>query len=453
MSCPNLAPRGASGARAGTRRRIFGALAILCVIFAFGTAGCVTAEETDENGTANADASDATGATDEEVSALPDGGDPSPDPASPDATDPGPDPPDATGGGDGGTDPDPRPIPGEPCDTSEDTDWRCSDGTEVPWCTCEGGSFVCIRTPQTACPRGACDDETEAICAMLPPACPSGQIVAVQGGCYECVDPGTCTPVEAVETPCEHISECPRGSYCDECGTSSCPACDDCIAICLPYATACDDDSTLVCRALRPTCGEGEVSAVIQGCWACLDERTCEPASTTTTLCSSDSDCSIGAYCDECGTSSCPECRDCIATCVPYDEPCDDGSTLICRALRPNCPDGQISAVIDGCWACVNASTCEDPTSPATECESDSDCPIAHACVVCDGPGCRDCDDACDPGCQPHARPCDDGSALTCRMLRPTCLAGQISSVIDGCWECLYPATCTSRPTRPPARD
>lgn len=33
--------------------------------------------------------------------------------------------------------------------------------------------------------------------------------------------------------------------------------------------------------------------------------------------CATDADCPAGQRCDPCGTSSCPECEDCIAACVP----------------------------------------------------------------------------------------------------------------------------------------
>jgi hypothetical protein len=85
-----------------------------------------------------------------------------------------------------------------------------------------------------------CDDGSELhpLCDVRP-ACEPGEISAVQGGCFVCVDARTCEPAEE-----------PDG--CDD-GSSLDPLCD-----------------------MREACPEGLISAVQNGCFACVDPDTCE---------------------------------------------------------------------------------------------------------------------------------------------------------------------------------
>ena len=69
---------------------------------------------------------------------------------------------------------------------------------------------------------------------------------------------------------------CALGEVCDECGSSSCPECDDCVAACVPP------------RA-------GLTPIVSDACGTCA----------------------AGTHCYDCATSSCAECEDCVAGCVP----------------------------------------------------------------------------------------------------------------------------------------
>lgn len=133
-----------------------------------------------------------------------------------------------------------------------------------------------------------------------------------------------------------------------------------------PDCGSCDDGSTLhpLCD-IRPACDDGEVSAVKDGCWACVDAQTCQP--------------------------------------TPEPNDCDDGSTVdpLCD-IRETCADGQVSAVQNGCFVCVDPANCE-PAPPN----------------------------------------CDDGSALSpfCDA-RSACPDGQESVVQNGCWVCVDPLTC-----------
>ena len=38
----------------------------------------------------------------------------------------------------------------------------------------------------------------------------------------------------------------------------------------------CDQPTDVMCNAIAPDCGPGLVAAAIDGCWQCVDARTCE---------------------------------------------------------------------------------------------------------------------------------------------------------------------------------
>lgn len=61
--------------------------------------------------------------------------------------------------------------------------------------------------------------------------------------------------------------------------------------------------------------------------------------------------------------------RNCIAQECQEPGPCDDGSVLTCRMIKPECPKGLIAAVQNGCWVCVNPETCEPPPPPEPTCK------------------------------------------------------------------------------------
>ena len=82
------------------------------------------------------------------------------------------------------------------------------------------------------CGFGKCDDGSQWLCLMMPPECSEFELLALQNGCWVCVNPATCKPWG--EPGCSDDKDCPSGMRCDFCGTSSCPFCDDCVPACVP---------------------------------------------------------------------------------------------------------------------------------------------------------------------------------------------------------------------------
>jgi hypothetical protein len=99
---------------------------------------------------------------------------------------------------------------------------------------------------------------------------------------------GTCIPA------CGANEVCPDDLVCDGCATSSCAGCRDCQAACVPPT---DPE---VC-ASHDEC-PGDQVCVFEGSF-------CQYA------CTVDDDCPGEMYCQDCLTSSCPGCDDCVSAC------------------------------------------------------------------------------------------------------------------------------------------
>lgn len=161
-------------------------------------------------------------------------------------------------------------------------------------------------------------------------------------------------------------------------------------------------------------------------------EPVCNP-----NVCDDDGDCPNG-YCES------------FASCLGLDCPppppnacifpsCDDGTTPVCLlAEMPVCEAGQVLAQQDGCFACVDARTCEPPAPPPPPtCESDDDCPAGEACeqVQCITTPCPPRCVPGDDGEDPVPSACDDDSA---------CADGEFCQSPTGV--CGGPGTCAVKP-------
>lgn len=129
--------------------------------------------------------------------------------------------------------------------------------------------------------------------------------------------------------------------------------------------------------------GEGKADVVLEGFCGAMDgeEAACGgPAPVGNCWCDEAceqyGDCCVDAF-DACGVGEpqpavsqcladahCDEGQQCAGgVCIEVEpEPvsCNDGSSLhpLCD-IKPGCPDGEVAAVINGCFACVDAVTCE----------------------------------------------------------------------------------------------
>ncbi|MBU1221011.1 hypothetical protein KKF34_19975 [Myxococcota bacterium] len=255
------------------------------------------------------------------------------------------------------------------------------------------GCWVCVDSVTCADWRDDhCDDGTEPTCLMEEPECDNGTILAYIDSCYYCVNPDTCLPPGSHE--CDMDADCETDQYCNPCGTSSCPDCEDCLRACTdnPCATEeplacyairpdcgpgwtavvvdgcwrcadmenectmeldedCNDGTEALCNMIQPECGADEILAVQNNCWVCANPATCMPWGETDG-CSSDADCRVEDYCNPCASSSCPTCEDCIAACTPHD--CITEYILYCDEERPDCEEGYVPIIYEGCWTCAD---------------------------------------------------------------------------------------------------
>ncbi len=425
----------------------------------------------------------------------------------------------------------PSPVNDDTPDAGDDVPFEpptpCDDDSEcapaevcVP---CAGPSCEGCKDCVQGCAPHACPTEPQPACDQGRPDCGEGALAVVRDGCWVCVDGMTC---EDDPTPppvrCQVDAECPATDYCDPCAGSSCPECDDCLAGCLPHA--CETQPEAACDEGRPNCGDGNLAVVRDGCWVCVDRRTCRPANVERDLrcddgdalvcnqepptcqdfeilsiqsgcfecvnpetcrpwgeaqCRRDAECPNDARCDECASSSCPNCEDCVPACAPHacetaeaacDEArpeCDQGVAVVrdgcwvcvsldtcepieddrlttcdegpleCDQLQPDCEDFEIVAVQDGCWVCVNPLTCRPWGEPG--CATDLDCADNEDCNGCGTSSCPFCDD-CVPACTSHMCPTEE--VLDCFCSRPDCGFEGVAVIQAGCWVCVDPFSC-----------
>lgn len=238
----------------------------------------------------------------------------------------------------------------------------------------------------------------------------------------------------------------------------------------------CDDGTQPTCEMKPPDCMPYEIMAYQESCYLCVNPDTCRPWGEAG--CQEDGDCSPSQYCEPCASSSCPDCDDCVAGCE--DHGCATEAEPECNMERPDCGEGNVAVVDEGCWVCVEMETCQpardascdDGTVPTcemvppvcepyeilayrnscyiclnpsnclawgqAECQGDFDCAPTHRCNPCGTSSCPECLD-CVPACTPHGCPTED--TATCNMVRPDCTEG-VAVIQDGCWVCVGLEAC-----------
>jgi len=232
---------------------------------------------------------------------------------------------------------------------------------------------------------------------MIEPVCETGEILAVQNGCWACVNPATCLPWGMAG--CFTDAMCEPDEYCNPQGTTACPECTQAVFACSP--NPCDAGRLLACYAERPQCGPGNAAIVGEdGCWECRDLQTCEP--------------------------------------LLEDEHCNDGSEVTCRTFAEVvCAEHELRAIQNGCFVCVNPATCL-PWG-VSGCAGDFGCSAFERCDTCASSSCPLCDD-CVAACVPHG--CPTEPEALCDAMRPDCGPDAVAVVRGGCWTCVSSATC-----------
>jgi hypothetical protein len=324
----------------------------------------------------------------------------------------------------------------------------CEAGAACPPCECAGG----FRAPPAhdggttdPSPDGGVTDGGD----MDGGAAPTFRCVAVDacGGLDErtCVSTPGCQPVFSgasggASAPCR----CPPDAETCACDAARpAPAYQGCVsapvdpcqrlseAECSLDADSCEPRYMTACPSPPPPSGGAggaqlppECTTTYAGCF-----------STGAPSCTSDAECP-NAYCDF--AEICDRSGKCTVSGTCRAASCDEGPAS-CDALPPVCPVGQTAAVRGGCWRCVDARTCQDPSSA---CFADDAC-LNGYCHRVDGP-----DGA--PGQRPPPGECvfptcGDGSTLGCRRAMPICPPGQTAEIVNGCYgDCVDARTCTT---------
>ncbi len=90
--------------------------------------------------------------------------------------------------------------------------------------------------------------------------------------------------------------------------------------------------------------------------------------------------CNVDEDCGPAGKCYPNMCINPYAPCPGYcgrDDHCDDGQILSCRRAVPECPEGTIVAIKDGCYECVDPETCQ---VPSTDGDEGARCDDSHGC-------------------------------------------------------------------------
>jgi hypothetical protein len=287
---------------------------------------------------------------------------------------------------------------------------ECTDDDDCP------DGFACI---EQICPATPCTEE------RCPP-------------CY-----GVCEPVDA--TSCESDEDCASDEVCEpyfevtDCDTADCVDLSAVRGLCVAAPSTCANNndcatgseelgycvdseciyqfdcelSHAVCDMVEPTCPDGQVITVLNGCYGpCVDPSACE---STQSSCLSKDDC--------------PSLHECLVYCPDCvgDPGCTSNCEGLCVPVEPECIEGQACVLEDGIFG-----TCVDGTCDIDDilCGSGGSCPNGLTCVeVCDSiclpvPG-ETCEPQCWDLCQSvsdscHATGCS-GEVCSDREVVTTC--------------------------------
>lgn len=150
--------------------------------------------------------------------------------------------------------------------------------------------------------------------------------------------------------------------------------------------------------------------------------------------CNDDSDCAAGCYC---GNGVCEEAGFCATD-------ADCGTGFVCDEARSSCEPEEEQPAVPCLWdsECATGEYCDPST---LECTASCTC-ATDADATAQGYGfCDESRGTCLPGADPEG---DCAGAVTCNLGRPTCPAGEVALIWDGCYtgECKAIDTCASAP-------
>lgn len=178
-------------------------------------------------------------------------------------------------------------------------------------------------------------------------------------------------------TTCEADADCGWGEICESfatCAAVNCPAPppNRCVAV------SCDDgsDQHFACDII-PLCEPGQVAAVLDGCFECVDARTCQPPQTEVACGARLGDtCASDEFCDFSEQAMCGY-ADATGVCAPRPEACTQIYQPVCAC------DGQTYG--NDCEAraarvdVYHDGACEQPQQ-GPECSREADCAADEVC-------------------------------------------------------------------------
>jgi hypothetical protein len=337
------------------------------------------------------------------------------------------------GSDDGGTGSDAGPRadagPGEPCGANTCTgDTYCCNAS-CGICAPEGAGCVAIACPEpVVCNGEVCEAEgatccpgcfaTDAFCSGPGGVCPA---IDCPAGCEsdaDCGSGGRCCPGcdEGEGTCVDATSPCPELVCPPECGGDVCGADEQCCeGGCPGVADNCQpaDQMCIIPDCPAPTCdpmrayGQGECDAELGIRWNgdyCESVSGCDcvggdcgrlygsvsecegyhGSCSAQAGCESDLECPEQMFCEGCARGSCPVCLDCRSDCRPL--PCGHEGEPVCDESKPECGEGGVAIVKDGCWVCVDPNSCEEIGADdcrVTGCDADESCQVCFSGYVC----------------------------------------------------------------------
>lgn len=227
--------------------------------------------------------------------------------------------------------------------------------------------------------------------------------------------------------------ECPPGTYLtyDEYGPV-------CVEGTPPWGYGCTTDyqcaAGCYCDLDSGSCIEGGWCSSDAECpsgYLCDENRqSCDPDGTSGS-CSDDTQCGYGYYCDE-GSGACIP-----STACDPSNPASCGTGFLCNGAGTCEPIGctDDSACAAGCYCDPNGNCAE-----SCYCTTDAEAQ-ASGFGFCDEPR-----NTCMPGADPDRGSCN--APVTCALGAPTCAAGQVPLIKDGCYtgECVGINTCDVPP-------